>query len=211
MNEKSLDNQPLEMEEKANEGAIDENTLSQQDPSSEEVSLQENLSTPSENLENTDPETSEIDQLKAQIEQLQARNDQLMRVAADFENYQRRVAREREDLIKFAGQQIVTSLLEVLDNMERALQSEVKAEDLPNFVEGIRMIHKQFLDVLQKFGVSVIEAVGQPFNPEYHEAIMSETTNEYPDETVIAEFQKGYQMNGRVLRHSMVKVSKKEA
>ncbi|MGE3727567.1 MAG: nucleotide exchange factor GrpE [Candidatus Sericytochromatia bacterium] len=154
------------------------------------------------------PEAGDPSELKLQIEQLQARNDQLMRVAADFENYKRRNAREREDLIKFAGQQIVTNLLDVIDNIERAIQNEIKPEEFPNFVEGVKMIHKQFLDVLQKSGVSVIEAVGQPFNPEYHEAIMSESTNDYPDETVVAEFQKGYQMNGRVLRASMVKVSK---
>jgi molecular chaperone GrpE len=151
---------------------------------------------------------AQVQELQTQIEQLQVRNEQLMRVAADFENYQRRTAREREDLIKFAGQQIVTNLLDVLDNMERALQNDAKPEDLPHFVEGVRMIHKQFLDVLQRSGVSVIESVGQPFNPSYHEAIMSEASSDYPDETVIAEFQKGYQMNGKVLRPSMVKVSK---
>lgn len=206
MSEQPLENEQIPLE--ATEECVQSETEEEQ--TSEEISLNEDLSVAAAALEsaklvNSD---SEVSELKAQIEQLQARNDQLMRIAADFENYQRRTAREREDLIKFAGQQIITNLLDVIDNIERALQNEVKADDLPNFVEGVRMIHKQFLDVLQKSGVSVIEAVGQPFNPEYHEAIMSEATSEYPDETVIAEFQKGYQMNGRVLRPSMVKVSK---
>lgn len=178
----------------------------------EDISLNEDLSEAASVFGEVYPEqpaeAGDPSELRQQIEQLQARNDQLMRVAADFENYKRRTAREREDLIKFAGQQIVTNLLDVIDNIERAIQNEIKPEEFSNFVEGVKMIHKQFLDVLQKSGVSVIEAVGQPFNPEYHEAIMSESTNEYPDETVIAEFQKGYQMNGRVLRASMVKVSK---
>jgi molecular chaperone GrpE len=178
----------------------------------DEISLSEDLSEAASVFGEVYPEqpteAGDPSELRLQIEQLQARNDQLMRVAADFENYKRRTAREREDLIKFAGQQIVTNLLDVIDNIERAIQNEIKPEEFPNFVEGVKMIHKQFLDVLQKAGVSVIEAVGQPFNPEYHEAIMSESTNDYPDETVVAEFQKGYQMNGRVLRASMVKVSK---
>ncbi|MBT9545242.1 MAG: nucleotide exchange factor GrpE [Candidatus Sericytochromatia bacterium] len=178
----------------------------------DDISLSEDLSEAASVFGEVYPdqpaEAGDPSELKLQIEQLQTRNDQLMRVAADFENYKRRNAREREDLIKFAGQQIVTNLLDVIDNIERAIQNEIKPEEFPNFVEGVKMIHKQFLDVLQKAGVSVIEAVGQPFNPEYHEAIMSESTNDYPDETVVAEFQKGYQMNGRVLRASMVKVSK---
>jgi len=178
----------------------------------DDISLSEDLSEAASVFGEVYPEqpaeAGDPSELRLQIEQLQTRNDQLMRVAADFENYKRRNAREREDLIKFAGQQIVTNLLDVIDNIERAIQNEIKPEEFPNFVEGVKMIHKQFLDVLQKAGVSVIEAVGQPFNPEYHEAIMSESTNDYPDETVVAEFQKGYQMNGRVLRASMVKVSK---
>jgi molecular chaperone GrpE len=178
----------------------------------DDISLSEDLSEAASVFGEVYPEqpaeAGDLSELKLQIEQLQTRNDQLMRVAADFENYKRRTTREREDLIKFAGQQIVTNLLDVIDNIERAIQNEIKPEEFPNFVEGVKMIHKQFLDVLQKAGVSVIEAVGQPFNPEYHEAIMSESTNDYPDETVVAEFQKGYQMNGRVLRASMVKVSK---
>ncbi len=178
----------------------------------DDISLSEDLSEAASVFGEVYPEqpaeAGDASELRLQIEQLQTRNDQLMRVAADFENYKRRTTREREDLIKFAGQQIVTNLLDVIDNIERAIQNEIKPEEFPNFVEGVKMIHKQFLDVLQKAGVSVIEAVGQPFNPEYHEAIMSESTNDYPDETVVAEFQKGYQMNGRVLRASMVKVSK---
>lgn len=139
---------------------------------------------------------------------LRARNDQLIRIAADFENYKRRHVREKEDWAKYAGQQVITTLLPVIDNFERALQTEPKAEEFENFVEGVRMIHRQLVEVLGKAGVEVIQAVGEPFNPEFHEAIMSEASDEVPDETVLAEFQKGYVMNGRLLRPSIVKVSK---
>ncbi|PKL79559.1 MAG: nucleotide exchange factor GrpE [Candidatus Melainabacteria bacterium HGW-Melainabacteria-1] len=146
--------------------------------------------------------------LRSELELLRVRNEQLMRIAADFENYKRRQEREREELSKFAGQQLITGLLPVLDNFERALQTEPNPEDVSNFTEGIRMIHRQFLDVLTKTGVSPIEAMGQPFNPEFHEAIMSEANDEVPDETVIGEFQRGYVMHGRLLRPAVVKVSK---
>jgi molecular chaperone GrpE len=206
MSDSTTDNEQLNV----NELQEEQENLVLDDEAEDDIPLNEDLSDAAAvfgEVNQAKPLGSQAE-LKQQIEQLQARNDQLMRVAADFENYKRRTAREREDLIKFAGQQIVTNLLDVIDNIERALLNEIKAEELSNFVDGVKMIHKQFLDVLQKSGVSVIDAVGQPFNPEYHEAIMSETTSDHPDETVIAEFQKGYQMNGRVLRASMVKVSK---
>lgn len=151
---------------------------------------------------------AELELLKTEIDPLKLRNDQLMRVAADFENYKRRQEREREETIKYAGQQVITNLLPVLDNFERALQTEIKAEETEHFAQGIRMIHKQLIDLLAKSGATPIEAMGEKFNPEFHEAIMSEENEEVPDETVIGEFQKGYIMNGRVIRPSVVKVSK---
>ncbi|MGV3526823.1 MAG: nucleotide exchange factor GrpE [Candidatus Sericytochromatia bacterium] len=155
-------------------------------------------------------QVSSVDDSAAQAELLvlKTRNDQLMRIAADFENYKRRQDREKEELAKFAGQQLLTNLLPVIDNFERALQTETKAEELETFVEGVRMIHKQLIDVLKKSGAEPIEAVGQPFNPEFHEAIMSEENDEVPDETVISEFQRGYIMHGRLLRPAIVKISK---
>lgn len=146
---------------------------------------------------------------RKEIENLTIRNSQLMRIAADFENYKRRQEREREELNKFAGQQLITSLLPVLDNFERALQVEAPSEELSNMLEGVRMIHKQFSDILTRSGVTAIEAMGEIFNPEFHEAIMSEENDDVPDESVIGEFQRGYVMHGRLLRPSVVKVSKK--
>lgn len=145
--------------------------------------------------------------LVKKLQQLEERNQQLMRVAADFENYRRRQEREREDLINFAGQKIIESLLPVLDNFERALQAEVKPEDVGNFVEGTRMIQKQFIDILQRAGVTLMDTVGTPFDPAFHEAIAVEDSDEHPDQTVLAEFQKGYLLNGRLVRPAIVKVS----
>ncbi len=156
------------------------------------------------------PDNQQLRDLEVQVETLKSRNDQLMRVAADFENYKRRHAREKEEMAKYAGQQVVANVLPVLDNFERALQAQAdsQSEDMESFVEGVRMIQKQLLEVLTKANVSVVEAVGQPFNPEFHEAIASEVSDEVPDETVLQEFQKGYVMHGRLIRPSIVKVSK---
>lgn len=155
----------------------------------------------------SDVTTDQLRDLEVQVETLKSRNDQLMRVAADFENYKRRQEREREEMAKYAGQQVVANLLPVLDNFERALQVQ-NAQDPVRFVEGIQMIQKQLNEVLTKANVEVVEAVGQPFNPEFHEAIASEVNDEVEDETVLEEFQKGYIMHGRLIRPSIVKVSK---
>lgn len=175
----------------------------------EEVS--ENTESPvEESVESAPVVADNADQLRdleVQVETLKSRNDQLMRVAADFENYKRRQEREKEEMAKYAGQQVVANLLPVIDNFERALQAE-SGQDPASFVEGIRMIQKQLVDVLSKANVSVVEAKGQPFNPEFHEAIASEVNDEVEDETVLEEFQKGYIMHGRLIRPAIVKVSK---
>ena len=178
------------------------------DASVEEVS--ENTETVEESVASEPVVVDNADQLRdleVQVETLKSRNDQLMRVAADFENYKRRQEREREEMAKYAGQQVVANLLPVIDNFERALQAE-SGQDPASFVEGIRMIQKQLVDVLSKANVSVVEAKGQPFNPEFHEAIASEVNDEVEDETVLEEFQKGYIMHGRLIRPAIVKVSK---
>lgn len=153
---------------------------------------------------------SQIRDLEVQVDTLKSRNDQLMRVAADFENYKRRHLREKEEMAKYAGQQVVANILPVLDNFERALQAQAdsQSQDIDSFIEGVRMIQKQLGEVLTKSNVSVVEAVGQPFNPEFHEAIASEVNDEVADETVLQEFQKGYIMHGRLIRPAIVKVSK---
>lgn len=178
------------------------------DASVEEVS--ENTETVEESVASEPVVVDNADQLRdleVQVETLKSRNDQLMRVAADFENYKRRQEREKEEMAKYAGQQVVANLLPVIDNFERALQAE-SGQDPASFVEGIRMIQKQLVDVLSKANVSVVEAKGQPFNPEFHEAIASEVNDEVEDETVLEEFQKGYIMHGRLIRPAIVKVSK---
>lgn len=133
---------------------------------------------------------------------------QFKRLAADFENFRRRANAEREDLIKFAGSRVLENVLPVVDNFERALAAMGKATDIEQVRSGIEMIYRQMQDFLTKSGVAPMEAQGQPFDPNLHEAIAQAENLDLPDETVMAEVQKGYLYNGKVLRHAMVQVSR---
>lgn len=132
---------------------------------------------------------------------------QLKRLAADFENYRRRQATEREELIKFAASRVFENLLPVVDNFERALVASQKATDVQQVLTGVELIYRQMQDFLTKSGVAPMEAVGKPFDPNLHEAIAQFETPDAPDQTVLAEIQKGYYLSGKVLRHAMVQVA----
>lgn len=169
-----------------------------------------------ETLEATEPEaaespTSEIEELRRQLAEKQTTYEDLeaqtKRLAADFENFRRRQAQEKENLIKFAGERILERFLDVLDNFERALDAGRKATDPKDVVAGVEMIHRQLQDFLTKEGVVAMETVGQPFDPNRHEAVFQQQVDDVPDQTVLEVFRKGYELNGRVIRHAMVKVA----
>lgn len=131
--------------------------------------------------------------------------NRLARLQADFDNYRKRVAREREELLKYAGEQIIASLLPIMDNFERALGA--KNDDPGKLAEGVEMISRQIQDILTREGLEPIPAVGEQFNPEVHEAVMREENGDQPENTVIEEFRKGYTLKGKVIRPAMVKVA----
>lgn len=131
--------------------------------------------------------------------------NRLARMQADFDNYRKRVAKEREELVKYAGEQIITALLPVMDNFERALAS--RDGDSGKLAEGVEMIARQISDILAREGLELIPTVGRQFNPEVHEAVMREEGGEQPENTVIEEFRKGYMLKGKVIRPAMVKVA----
>jgi len=129
-------------------------------------------------------------------------------VAAEMDNYKKRSARERESLIKYASQGILQSLLPVLDNFERAIEFADKSKDFNSFLEGVEMIYKQMYEALERNSVTRIDAVGKTFDPNIHEAVMQVASEEYPENVVVEELQKGYMLHDRVIRPSMVSVSK---
>lgn len=127
-----------------------------------------------------------------------------MRLMADFQNYKKRVEKEKKDIYSYANEKLATELLSVLDNFERALEHE--GED-KSFKEGMEMIFKQLFDVLEKAGLKEIPALGEEFDPNFHNAVMTEDTDEFESGKVSGVMQKGYTLNEKVIRPSMVKVA----
>ncbi|RUO32187.1 nucleotide exchange factor GrpE [Aliidiomarina sedimenti] len=138
-----------------------------------------------------------------------ARKDAALRAAAEAENVRRRAAQDVQKARDFALEKFAGELLPVVDNLERAMQSMDAEEDAIKVVlEGIDMTYKSFLSTLEKFGVEVVDPQGQPFNPEHHEAMGMQESEEHAPNTVMAVMQKGYTLNGRLLRPAMVMVSR---
>ncbi len=127
-----------------------------------------------------------------------------LRLMADFQNYKKRVEKEKTDLYSYANEKLISEMLEVIDNFERALQQEGGGD---GFKEGMEMIFKQFSGVLEKAGLAEIPALGEEFDPNFHNAVMKEETEEYESGKVSGVMQKGYTLNGKVIRPSMVKVA----
>nr|WP_031513241.1 nucleotide exchange factor GrpE [Desulfofalx alkaliphila] len=132
--------------------------------------------------------------------------NRLLRTQADFDNYRRRTKEEREQLIKYASESLIIELLPVLDNFDRALG----AADTPgdDFAAGVKMIHRQLMEVLNKEGLEEIAAEGKEFDPMVHEAMMQVESDEHSENTVVEELRKGYTLKGKVIRPSLVKVAK---
>ena len=126
-----------------------------------------------------------------------------LRLMADFQNYKKRVEKEKKDLYAYANENIMSDLLTVMDNFERALEHDADE----NFKEGIEMIFKQLQDALEKSGLAEIPALGEDFDPNVHNAVMAEETEDYESGKVSGVMQKGYTLNGKVIRPSMVKVA----
>lgn len=161
-------------------------------------------------LNDSPPEETGEDHGLIQAQQEAKENhDRFLRVAAEFENYKKRVEKEKTDLLKYANEGLMQDLLGVIDNLERALDQAEQNAQAESLLAGLRMILKQMKDALGKHGVFEIQALGETFNPNLHEAMMHEAADEHAENTVIAEFQKGYVLKDRLLRPSLVKVSKK--
>ena len=157
--------------------------------------------------EPSDVEEKEVTDIESKFNEL---NNQYIRLAADFDNYRKRQAQERESLLKYGAESTLKKILEVLDNFERGEKANETVEDCDKLRESFNLVHKQLIDVLSKAGLETIEAEGQEFDPNFHEAVMQTPTSEYPEHTVITELQKGYKLGDRVLRPALVNVATAE-
>ena len=134
--------------------------------------------------------------------------DQLLRKQADFENFRKRMVREREDAIRYANANLLLDLVETIDNFERAIKSTEDSRDFDTFHTGIDMIEKQLTSMLEnKYGLKRFESTGEEFDPELHEAVAAEESPEVAVQTVLEDLQKGYMLHDRVLRHAKVRVA----
>ncbi len=153
--------------------------------------------------------------LRQSLEAVRAERDELkdrfLRLAAETENYKKRSEREKAEFLKRSNQALVKELLPVLDNLERALEAAGQNQEQKGLLEGLELTRQELWKVLERHGLERVEALGQTFDPEYHEAMMQQEDPEVEENTVLQELQKGYLFQGRLLRPAMVVVSKKPA
>src|SRR5687768_12724989 len=147
--------------------------------------------------------------LEALRREREALQDRLLRTAAEFDNYRKRVDRDRRDQADAAVADALEDLLPIMDNLERALQAPA-GDEVDSYRKGVELIHKQMLDLLRKRGVKFIEAVGADFDPNYHQAVVQEVSAEHRDGEVMEELRRGYTLGDRLLRPAMVKVARRE-
>jgi molecular chaperone GrpE len=188
-------------EDKEKENGTEAAASDREDPQSKpEMTDPVELENPMEDLE-----------AKLEIKEQEAKEnyDRLLRVSAEFENYKKRASRDLAELRKFANQSLIKEMLSVIDNLELAMNSTNGHKTIdPGLLQGLDMTHKEILKVFEKFNVKPIEAKGQAFDPTFHEAVMQEATDEFDENMVINELQKGYLIHDRLLRPAMVVVAR---
>ncbi len=170
---------------------------------------QKNDSNKEDKAETVDPLKEMEEKLESMEQEAKENYDRLLRTSAEFENYQKRAAREMNDFRKFANESFVKAMLPVVDNLDRAVESSNNDKHADTSVlEGVKMTVKEILKVFEQYNVKPFESLGKTFDPSLHQAVMQEETEEHPENSVVQELQKGYMMHDRLLRPAMVVVSK---
>ncbi len=157
-------------------------------------------------------ELSELEQVKAKLAEKQTEAvgnyERMLRAQADLENYKKRMLREKAELFNYRHEELIKELLPILDNLERAIENAKNSQDCPALIEGIELTWKQFINCLEKFGVKSISSLGEKFDPGLQEAMSQIESRDHAPNTVIEELQKGYLLKDRLLRPSLVVVSR---
>lgn len=160
------------------------------------------------NNEQEEVQEISVKDLNKEIEKLKAENEKyyehLQRTAAEFDNYKKRVSKEKEKIYSLAVGDVVTKFIAVLDNLDKAVEAETTD---PKAKEGIELIHKQMVDLFKNLSVEQIATIKETFNPEYHDAVMHVEDKNFGEQEIVEELRCGYKMGDRVLRHAMVKVA----
>jgi molecular chaperone GrpE len=148
-------------------------------------------------------------EIEEKDEKIKSLEDRILYLQADFENFKKIKIKEKQDTLKFGNETLIKELLPVLDNFELALRHSEETKDYKSIHDGVKLILNEFLKVLEKAGVKPVEALGQKFDPNFHEAMFQEEHDDIEPDTVVSELQKGYLLNDRLIRPSRVGVSKK--
>ena len=205
--EEKLEEMKREIDEAVSQGTGDRK---EEEPSGEagDIPTEEQQGTEETPHQEEAPPEDETELLKKQVEKLtsdlQEAGGDLKRLRADFENFRRRTAKEKEEVADVISQEIIRDMLPLLDNFERAMATDDKGSE--NFRKGVEMIFTQFVGILKKHGMEPIETKDAKFDPAFHQAVMRVQNPDLEDETIAAELQKGYIVKGRVIRPSMVQV-----
>ncbi|MFD2116142.1 nucleotide exchange factor GrpE [Paenibacillus yanchengensis] len=195
---------------KMNNEAVEEAVIHEEVASeNEQTTVEENDETTSATSQQNDSGMDEVLSAKEAnlVKEIEAEQQRTLRVQADYDNFRRRTMKEKEELGKYASMKLVEQLLPVLDNFERAIAAAATNNDYDSLAKGVDMIFRQFAQTMEQEGLKPMETVGEPFNPEYHQAIMQVESDEYEEGIVVEEVQKGYILKDKVLRPAMVKVS----
>jgi molecular chaperone GrpE len=166
-----------------------------------------------EKVKNTDTEKESpeapLSELEKSRQEAADNYDKFLRASAELENYKKRAIKELADAINYGNEKIIKDILPIIDSLERALDHAVaNSEDFDTFVEGLKLIYEKLLKTLEKHGVEKIDAVGMDFDPNFHEAMLQVESEDYEDNKIVEEFERGYLLNGRLLRPAKAAVSK---
>jgi len=190
---------------------MSEETKKIHEANSADGNTEERTANESQSSENSTPEDSEVKKLRQELdakrEEAKGNYDRFVRQAAELENFKKRAAREKDEAVRFANENLIRDLLPVIDNLERAVSHAQGGGNGKPLVEGVEMVLKGLLDVLARHGVEQISAVGQSFDPGKHEAMAQVESDKHAPNTVIEEHHKGYLLKDRLLRPALVTVA----
>ncbi|MDN3426864.1 nucleotide exchange factor GrpE [Microbacterium sp. APC 3898] len=199
----SKKNEPLKTEEQDMAEEVEEKAKA---PVAEEETEFADTETPEVDL-SAEQEEETVDEAEELRKQLEAEQNKYLRLLADYDNFKRRTQIDKDLANKFRSQSLLSDILPVLDNFERALSLQTTSEESASVMKGVEMVQKSLIEAVSREGLEEIKAVGEPFDPNFHQAVMQEKDDSAEPGTVLQELQKGYILKGRVLRPAMVKVN----
>ncbi len=195
----------MENENEIKEDVLEENEENEE--TEENVEMEENEETEEIEKEVEVEIVEEKSEMEILKEEVAASKDRYLRLQAEFQNFKKRNEKQRRDLIKYSHGEVIKDILPIIDNFERAIDSSKEGSNSESLLEGIELIKKSFDEFLNNQKVEIVKTIGEKFDTKYHHAVMQEKSEEHEDNEIIQELQKGYLLEGKVLRYAMVKVA----